>query len=77
MICNEEDTDGRAMVTTDEERVLPTLGGHSQAQMRLISYQCQCGTPATIMSAECSMARHNKLINNKQKFKSEYPGINS
>jgi len=21
--CNEEDTDGRAMVTTDEERVLP------------------------------------------------------
>jgi len=22
-ICNEEDTDGRAMVTRDEERVLP------------------------------------------------------
>ena len=23
MICNDEDTDGRARVTTDEERVLP------------------------------------------------------
>jgi len=23
VICNEEDTDGRARVTTDEERVLP------------------------------------------------------
>ena len=25
MICNEEDTDGRARVTTDEERVLPSV----------------------------------------------------
>jgi len=26
VICNDEDTDGRARVTTDEERVLPEDG---------------------------------------------------
>jgi len=35
VICNDEDTDGRARVTADEERVLHIQGGPKMAQFVL------------------------------------------